>query len=155
VLNHIYKGMVFIGIIVVVGFAFLYWSFDGIERRFRAGWGTQGIADVAGLPLLIALFSVYGFLLTPVQNSITRSMEAEADAFGLNASREPDGFSQAALHLSEYRKMRPGPIEEFVFFDHPSGWNRIHRSMIWKAENINAADIRAYDAAHRLPDASK
>ena len=61
----------------------------------------------------------YGFVLTPVQNTITRTMEAEADAFGLNAAREPDGFAQAALHLSEYRKMRPGALEEFIFFDHP------------------------------------
>jgi STE24 endopeptidase len=78
-------------------------------------------------------------------------MEAEADAFGLNAAREPDGFAQAALQLSEYRKMRPGPIEEFIFFDHPSGWNRIHRAMVWKAENIDTPDIQAYDASHSAP----
>jgi STE24 endopeptidase len=30
--------------------------------------------------------------------------------------------------------MHPGPIEEFIFFDHPSGWNRIHRAMVWKGE---------------------
>jgi STE24 endopeptidase len=78
-------------------------------------------------------------------------MEAEADAFGLNAARQPDGAAQAALHLAEYRKMQPGPIEEVIFFDHPSGWNRIHRAMIWKAENLSAADIVAYDAQHRPP----
>jgi STE24 endopeptidase len=78
-------------------------------------------------------------------------MEVEADAFGLNAARAPDGFAQAALHLSEYRKMRPGPIEEFVFFDHPSGWNRIHRAMQWKAENIDTPDIQVYDAGHGAP----
>jgi len=53
----------------------------------------------------------------------------------LNASRRPDGFAQAAIHLGEYRKMRPGPIEEFLFYDHPSGYGRIHRAMQWKAEN--------------------
>jgi STE24 endopeptidase len=109
------------------------------------------VTDVAGLPLLVALFAIYGFVLTPVQNTITRTMEAEADAFGLNAAREPDGMAQAALHLSEYRKMHPGALEEFIFFDHPSGWNRIHRSMVWKAENIGAPDIQAYDAAHHPP----
>ena len=63
--------------------------------------------------------------------------EAEADAFGLNASRQPDGFAQAALALSEYRKMNPGPLEEFLFFDHPSGRNRIYRSMVWKSEHLS------------------
>jgi STE24 endopeptidase len=86
------------------------------------------------------------FLMTPVTNTLTRTTEAEADAFGLNAAREPDGFARAALQLSEYRKMHPGPVEEFIFFDHPSGWNRIHRAMIWKAEHINDPDIRAEDA---------
>ena len=56
--------------------------------------------------------------------------------YGLNAARQPDGAAQGAIHLGEYRKMRPGPIEEFVFFDHPSGYNRIHRAMQWKAENL-------------------
>jgi STE24 endopeptidase len=103
---------------------------------------------VAGLPLLMVLLSVYFFLLTPVSNTITRTMEHEADNYGLNASRQPDGFSQAAMQLSEYRKLRPGPIEEFLFYDHPSGWNRVHRSMVWKAEHIADPDIAAYDATH-------
>ena len=57
--------------------------------------------------------------------------------FGLNAARQPDGFAQAAIHLGEYRKMDPGPVEEFIFFDHPSGRNRIFAAMRWKAENLN------------------
>jgi STE24 endopeptidase len=27
-------------------------------------------------------------------------------------------------------------VEEWVFFDHPSGYNRIHRAMVWKSENL-------------------
>ena len=108
VLNHEYKGMLAIGIVVIVGFAFLSWSFDRLSRRYAQAWGIRGIADVAGLPLLVALFSVYLFVLTPVLNTITRNMEIEAEFYGLNASRQPDGFAQAALHLSEYRKMQPG-----------------------------------------------
>ena len=99
---------------------------------------------LAALPLLLFLFAVYGFVLTPVENTITRTMEAEADNYGLNVSRQPDGFAQAAMHLSEYRKMQPGPVEEFVFYNHPSGWNRIHRAMVWKVEHLDAADIAAY-----------
>jgi STE24 endopeptidase len=74
--------------------------------------------------------------MTPVQNTFTRTAEHEADMYGLNASRQPDGFAQAAIHLGEYRKMSPGPFEEWLFFDHPSGRNRIHDAMQWKAENL-------------------
>jgi STE24 endopeptidase len=127
------------------------WAFGRVTLKFGERWGFRDVADIAGLPLLVALFSVYGFALTPLFNTITRSMEAEADAFGLNAARQPDGAAQAALHLAEYRKMQPGPVEEVVFFDHPSGWNRIHRAMVWKAENLSSADIAAYDSLHHPP----
>jgi STE24 endopeptidase len=155
VLNHVYKGVLALGVLVVIGFAFTSWAFGRVTLRFGERWGVRDVADVAGLPLLVALFSVYVFALTPLFNTITRSMEAEADAFGLNAARQPDGAAQAALHLAEYRKMRPGAVEEVIFFDHPSGWNRIHRAMVWKAENLSAADIAAYDALHRPPGVSR
>jgi STE24 endopeptidase len=155
VLNHVYKGVLALGVLVVIGFAFLSWAFGRVTLKFGERWGIRGVADAAGLPLLVALFSVYGFALTPLSNTITRSMEAEADAFGLNAVRQPDGAAQAALHLAEYRKMQPGSLEEMIFFDHPSGWNRIHRAMIWKAENLSAADIAAYDTLHHPPGVAR
>ena len=151
VLNHIYKGVLALGVLVVIGFAFTSWAFGRVTLKFGERWEVRDIADVAGLPLLVALFSAYMFALTPVFNTIVRTMEVEADAFGLNAARQPDGAAQAALQLSEYRKMQPGPVEEVIFFDHPSGWTRIHRAMVWKAENLSAADIAAYDALHHPP----
>ncbi len=157
VLNHVFHGIVEISVLVVLGFAFLKWSFEKMRIRYGERWGIRDVGDVAGLPLLAALFSVYFFVLTPVQNTLTRTQEAEADAFGINAARQPDGFAQATIHLSEYRKMEPGKWEEILFYDHPSGYHRIHRVMVWKAEHINDADIAAYDAAHpkiEMPDAA-
>lgn len=143
VLNHVYKGIVFFGIVIVLAFAFVRWGFGWAERRWGARWELRGVGDVAGLPLLLALFSIFMFFMTPVTNTITRTMEAEADAFGLNAAHQPDGFAQAAVQLSEYRKMHPGPVEEFLFYNHPSGWQRIHRAMVWKAENLDDPALRS------------
>lgn len=148
VLNHVFHGIFEFSVLIIAGFAFLKWSFEAVRRRWGERWGIRDVGDVAGLPLLAALFSVYMFVLTPINNTLTRTQEAEADAFGLNASREPDGFAQAAMHLSEYRKMEPGKWEEIFFYDHPSGYHRIHRAMVWKAEHLNDSDIQAYDAAH-------
>jgi len=99
------------------------------------GW-SQPPRLAAIVPVAALLLSAFMFLLTPVTNSFTRMQEAEADIFGLNASREPDGFAEAALKLGEYRKMQPGPLEELIFFDHPSGATRIRTAMQWKAENL-------------------
>jgi STE24 endopeptidase len=101
--------------------------------RWGARWGVGGIADPAGLPVLTLIFSLYFFLLTPVLNTYVRTTEAAADIFGLNAARQPDGFAMIALKLAEYRKLDPGPVEEFLWFDHPSGRARIRMAMVWKA----------------------
>jgi STE24 endopeptidase len=95
--------------------------------------------------------SVFGFVATPILNTHTRTTEGEADMYGLNASRQPDGFAQAAIHLGEYRKMNPGPVEEWIFFDHPSGRNRIYAAMRWKAENLALMRWQAGREAETAP----
>jgi STE24 endopeptidase len=134
VLNHIYKGLMEIGIVVVVGFAVVARLFE-VLRSQAPRWRVRDVGDVAGLPLAALLFTAYLFLLTPVLNSIIRVQEYEADVFGLNAAGKPDGFAQTALKLSEYRKLSPGPVEEILFYDHPSGRTRIFTAMRWKAEH--------------------
>jgi STE24 endopeptidase len=135
VLNHIYKDLEFFLILSVVGFGFLRWSLDWCLARWGAKWDVRGIGDPAVLPLVVLLGSIFLFVLTPISNTQTRTDEHEADMYGINASRQPDGFAQAAIHLGEYRKMKPGPVEEWIFFDHPSGYHRVHDAMQWKAEN--------------------
>jgi len=138
-LNHVYEMLPLFALILAGGFAFVRFGFDRVLRRWGGGWGVRGIGDVAGLPLLGALLAIYMFVMTPVFNTIIRTNEAEADLFGLNAAREPDGFASTALKLSEYRKLDPGPVEEWIFYDHPSGRSRIHMAMVWKAENLDMA----------------
>jgi STE24 endopeptidase len=81
------------------------------------------------------------FVLTPVNNTFTRTQEYEADIFGLNAARQPDGEAEVDLLLGEYRKLSPSPLEEFIFFDHPSGRTRIYAAMRWKAENLELRNL--------------
>jgi STE24 endopeptidase len=137
VLNHIPKTLMFLLIVFVCFFGFLYWSINFSLARWGEKWQIRGIGDPAVLPLVVLLASIFFFILTPIMNTQTRTEETEADRFGVNASRQPDGMARAALHLGEYRKMRPGTVEEFIFFDHPSGYNRIHRAMQWKKENMS------------------
>jgi len=136
VLNHIPKDIIFLLVVILAGFGFLRWSLDWCLQRWGQKWGIRGVSDPAALPLVILLVSIFFFVLTPIMNTHTRTAEAEADTFGINASRQPDGMARAAIHLGEYRKMKPGPVEEWMFFDHPSGYNRIHKAMQWKAENL-------------------
>src|SRR5712692_210828 len=136
VLHHIAKDLLFFSVLIVVFFVFLRWSLEWSLNRWGARWQVRGIGDTAVLPLVFLVGSLFGFVTTPFFNTHIRTNEFEADMYGLNASRQPDGFAQAAIHLGEYRKMSPGPMEEWIFFDHPSGRNRIRAAMCWKAENL-------------------
>ncbi len=133
VLNHVYEMIVNFAVIIAAGFGLTGWAFERLAARYRDRWRIAGIADPAGLPLVVLILGAYLFVLTPVQNTIIRTNEYEADIFGLNAARQPDGFAEAALLLGDYRKLDPGPLEEMIFFDHPSGRTRIRAAMQWKA----------------------
>ncbi len=137
VMNHVYKGLTFFLIVDLVFWMYLWGTVGKALQRWGEKWQIRGIGDTAIVPLVILLGSIFFFVATPVMNSYTRTQEYEADMYGLNTSRQPDGFAQAAIHLGEYRKMSPGPVEEWIFFDHPSGRNRIYAAMRWKAENLN------------------
>ncbi|HEY4124133.1 MAG TPA: M48 family metallopeptidase [Rhizomicrobium sp.] len=143
VLDHIVRLLMMMGLVFLVGFAFVAWGFRILSLIFGGNWDVRTIDDPAGLPVLMALMTFFFLVATPVENTIVRTTEAQADLFGVNAVREPDAFAEATLQLSEYRKLDPSPLEEAFFYDHPSGRSRIHMMMQWKAEHLNDADIKA------------
>jgi STE24 endopeptidase len=132
VMNHVYKGIAEFALLILAGFLFTKWAMDRLLSRHGARLGLRGVTDVASLPLLTAVFSLFMFAATPVVNTLIRTQEIEADRFGLNLAREPHGEAEVDLKLTEYRKPDPGPVEEFIFFDHPSTRFRIHDAMRWR-----------------------
>jgi STE24 endopeptidase len=140
VMNHVYKNFIFSTLLFLIYFAMLKAALTWSLARWGTEWRIRDVGDVAVIPLAALVLTIIGFFAAPVTNTHTRTAEYEADIFGLNTSRQPDGFAEAALILSEYRKMEPSPLEEFLFFDHPSGRTRIYSSMRWKAENLCLSD---------------
>src|SRR5947199_3772460 len=61
VLNHGAKLLTYFGIFVLIGFALTRALFDAAVRRWGDKWGVRGIADPAGLPLLVLVFSTLVF----------------------------------------------------------------------------------------------
>ena len=135
VLHHAYKMVAFLPIILAAFFAFLRWGLAWSLARWGGRWGIRDICDPAVVPLVFLIGSTFFFAITPVTNTLTRTQEYEADIFGLNTARQPDGEAETDMLLGEYRKLDPTPLEEFLFFDHPSGRTRIYAAMRWKAEN--------------------
>jgi STE24 endopeptidase len=152
VLNHLLRLAVYLTLVLSLGFWLVHLTLDWALARRGSRYGLEGRADPAALPLAVAILSGFSLLATPLFNSITRQAEAEADAFGLNAAQEPHGFAMAAMRLSTYRKISPGPLERIIFYDHPSGYDRVHGSMLWLKEhqdNPTANAPQAITAAQR------
>ena len=109
--------------------------------RHGERWQVRDVGDPASMPVFSIVLALIGLITTPVQNTIIRTAESDADAFGLNSAREPDGFALTAMKLSEYRKIEPGKIEEMLFYDHPSGATRVRMSMQWKKDHVPNAQM--------------
>ena len=135
VLNHALRLTIYLSLVISLILLCVHRSMDWALARWGGRLKLEGRDDPAALPLAVIAFMIFMFLATPLNNSIVRQAEAEADAFGLNAAREPNGFAMSAMRLSTYRKIRPGTLEEIVFYDHPSGYTRVHNAMIWLKEN--------------------
>jgi STE24 endopeptidase len=142
VLNHIGKSILLLSLIVALGLFLLWRLTPAILARRGSGWGVTGPDDPAATPLYVILTTLYLLAMTPALTSITRTFESEADSFGLDAAREPDGFALTAMKLSEYRKIEPGALEEAIFFDHPSGRTRVRMAMAWKAAHLDELAAR-------------
>lgn len=122
----------FMIVLAAIGF----WLVDRLFPLAKRLLGANRVGDVsdpAGLPVLAVIGAVLGLLSTPVQSTLIRLVETDADRFSLVHANEPDGLSKALIKTAEYRAPSPSAIEELLFYDHPSVENRIRMAMEWKA----------------------
>lgn len=141
VLGHTWRTILILALIIGFGLFVVAQLAPRLIERHGARWGIRNISDPAVIPLLSLILTAYFFAATPALNSLVRITESDADQFGLDTAREPDGFAKVSMRLSEYRKIEPGPVEEMLFFDHPSGATRVRMAMQWKADNVDNPEI--------------
>jgi len=134
--GHIWRIILIMSLLLGIGFFLISRLVPKLIAKHGERWGVRSVSDIAALPLFGIILAIYSFAITPITNSLIRINESEADLFGLEAANEPDGFASIAMKLSAYRKIEPGPIEEIIFFDHPSGETRVRMAMEWKAKNL-------------------
>lgn len=143
VLGHVWKLVLSFTLVFTAAFWIASLVVPAILARYGARWKLRGVADVAAIPVYSMVLAVFMLVTTPITKSITRVVESEADAFGLDVAKAPDGFASAAMKLSEYRKIEPTPLEEILFYDHPSGKTRVSMSMQWKAKHMAEVEATA------------
>ncbi len=114
VLGHIPRMIVFVSVVLLVllylGYRGMHWALG----RWGERWAIRGVDDWASLPVLMLLFSLFGFLASPVLNIYSRSIEHEADVYGLEVTHEIVADSQQAAveafqSLGEINLADPNP----------------------------------------------
>ncbi|TDD66883.1 M48 family peptidase [Actinomadura rubrisoli] len=92
-----------------------------------------GAADPRSLALVLALVTVATQVGTPVQNLVSRRIEARADAHALNLTRDPSTFvsMQHELSVRNISDLSPDALEYLLWLTHPAGPDRIAMARDW------------------------
>jgi STE24 endopeptidase len=120
--NHLLKGVLWFGVIGVPAILFVLWAAELLCRRYPgAHLGTCAV------PVVLALVVTVAALLTPIENLVSRRIEAEADWAGLKATSDPAGLAalQKRLTLANLSNPSPPPWAVWLLFDHPPVMERI------------------------------
>jgi len=114
--RHIPK-MIATGVVFsVVGF----WMLDRL-LVWWAGVPTAAEVPTSSLPLVMFAMSVFGLLVSPLQNAISRHYERQCDRYALARTGHRDAYRSAFQKLARLNKddPAPNPIEVFLLHSHP------------------------------------
>jgi STE24 endopeptidase len=115
------------GAAVIVVYLLGFWT--GLLRRA----GVDSIGEPRSIALLIAIVAVVGIVTGPVQNLVTRHIEARADTHALELTDDPASFVDMEARLSTTNLADPDPnrIEYWFFATHPSTVERMAAGTAW------------------------
>ncbi|MDQ1241207.1 MAG: endopeptidase [Pseudomonadota bacterium] len=137
VLHHVWRTVAVFSALAIL-FFFLA---DRLFPRFARAFGsTATLADPAGLPVLLFMLSVFAVLAEPVVNTLSRIDETESDRYSLETVELPDALASALVKTAEYRNPRPHPLQEMLFYTHPSVERRVRMAMEWKAAAVTRSE---------------
>ena len=126
VLGHVRDGILFACAVLLVFLYLAYRVLHWMLARWGETWAIRGPDDLASLPVLILLLSVFGFLFTPISNAYSRHLEHQADQYGLEVIHGliPDAPVVAAhafqiLGEVDLEEPKPSAAVKFWFYNHP------------------------------------
>ncbi|WP_344955258.1 M48 family metallopeptidase [Actinomadura miaoliensis] len=115
------------------GICLLYVLLTSPRLQRRAGVDGGGVGAARSAALVLALVTVATQVGAPVQNLISRHIEARADAHSLDLTRDPVTFvsMQHELSVRNISDLRPDPVEYVLWRTHPAGPQRIAMARDW------------------------
>lgn len=121
--GDIWKGIAFESGLILAGF----YLASRLLRVLAGPVGLRGVADVAGLPLLLLAAGAVSFVMLPFAHAMSRAFERRADRFALRLTRNPSAFISAMKRLGAQNlaEENPSRIVQWLFYSHPPVRERI------------------------------
>jgi len=120
--RHLAKMIVCSVLVATAGF----WLADLILRHTAESLhypadAMPAYADPAALPLFMLVLMVFGLLLSPAQNALSRFFERQCDRYALIRTGLRDAYRSAFQKLARLNKADPDPhpLVVWLFEDHP------------------------------------
>jgi STE24 endopeptidase len=130
--GHYALGHIFWGFLVASGGIFVVLL--AVERcqnliiaKLPSRWQVTSMTDLTAIPVAFLAIFLGSFLVSPLDNAISRLMEHQADAFGLQLTGDGPAMARAFVSLSEQNLSNPDPpaLVKLWLFSHPTLKERI------------------------------
>ena len=113
----------------------LHWAVDTQHYYLR-------LADPATMPFLLLVTAVFGLVVMPISNGLSRAVEYHADEYALQSTKMVGAFKSAMTRLANQNlaDIEPSPLIEFLFHNHPAISKRLkHADAFARRYGLNAS----------------
>ncbi len=102
--------------------------------------GLEGIADPAGLPVLLLTAGAIGLCAKPLANAMSRAHERRADSYALTMTKNPAAFITAMKRLGQQNLAEDSPskLVQAFFYTHPPIKERLSVARNWTMGDVRA-----------------
>ena len=133
--HHVHKD---IGKGIVEGAAFMFvglFFVDSLLKDTMSLFGFTEISDIAALPLFSLILGFFFMMLSPIENTMSRRAERQADLYELKIVNKPDEFISSMTKLCGQNLIDadPHPLIELLTYDHPSGKKRVEEAIDYRS----------------------
>jgi STE24 endopeptidase len=127
VLGHVLTSIFISAALIILGLYGAHRTADLLLGRFGARFGFQQLSDIASLPLLMLLLSLFSLVITPATLALSRYHEHEADRFALELTHDNYAGASAFVTLQQQNLAvpRPGALYKIFRASHPPIGERV------------------------------
>lgn len=127
VLGHVWTSILVSSVLTILGLFGAHRLSGFLLGHWGARMGFDRLADVASLPLLMLLLSLFSLVISPAMLAFSRYHEHEADRFALDLTHDNHdaGTAFVALQQQNLANPRPGLLFKTFRASHPPIGERV------------------------------